>query len=138
MIPFLYNWTYERQVSSSAKRKSQLLSYHLDIFPGGCLTTMVDWTSSPMSSSVETFRKRGWLVAYTFQGVLGLRGMLLYSGLFNAPGQGRRSYYCFHKSLIDIAIKNHFSCYIFMYRVYFHAKHLVGNSQSELFFLPER
>jgi len=48
---------------------------------------MVDWTSSPMSSSIDTFRKRGWLVAYAFQGVLGLRGMLLYSGLFNAPGQ---------------------------------------------------
>ena len=49
------------------------------------MTTMVDWTSSPMSSSVDTFRKRGWLEAYAFQGALGLRDMLLYSGLFNVP-----------------------------------------------------
>ena len=52
------------------------LHFVLNIFPGGCLTTIVDWTSSPMSSFVDTFRKRGWVVAYAFQGVLGLRDML--------------------------------------------------------------
>ena len=54
------------------------------LFLGACLTTIVDLTSSSMSSSVDAFSKRGWLVAYEFQGVLCLRGMLLYSGPFNA------------------------------------------------------
>jgi hypothetical protein len=48
---------------------------------------MIDWTSSPMSFSVDTFRKRGRLVAYAFQGVLGLRGMLLLSIIIYRAGQ---------------------------------------------------
>jgi len=39
---------------------------------------------------------------------------------------------------MEILCKNNFSCYIFMYRVYYQIKHLAGNSQSELFFPPER
>ncbi|MBN1271846.1 MAG: hypothetical protein JXB26_06190 [Candidatus Aminicenantes bacterium] len=37
---------------------------------------------STMSSSVDLFTKSGRLAAAAFQSVLGLRGMLLYSGLF--------------------------------------------------------
>jgi len=44
--------------------------------------TIVDWTSYPMSSSVDLFSKRGRLAAAALQREWGLRGMFLYSGLF--------------------------------------------------------